>query len=201
MNTSDLVRMMAYCNVAFCSYRSILKRGNQGGALLVFLRDLFQLVFLFKVNKTLDGAQVASIIFDAFLRYIDTDPRIEYNPKPSAPRLKQPMEFSLEHPSGQRIDFTISQQGEARVMTMKKVSSSVPAAGPVVSLEKVVASAWAIPMDILMRLLYRNELMRNNPGRLTRRQMFALLGDSDVRQAAVKMIKLYRGCFRRRKRS
>jgi len=199
METRDLVRMMAYCNVAFCNYRSLLKRDSEGAALLVFLKDLFQLVFLFKVNKTLKSTDVSTIIFDAFTRYIDTHPRIEYVQKPSAAPLKQPLVFSLEHPSGDRIDFVIRQKGELRVMTMRKVSGNTPAPGPVVRLEKVVEMAWAVPMDILMCLLYRNELMRNNPGRLTRRQAFALVADRDVRQAALSFFRLYRSSFRRSK--
>jgi magnesium-protoporphyrin IX monomethyl ester (oxidative) cyclase len=196
METPDLVRMMAYCNVAFCNYRSLLKRDSDGAAVLVFLKDLFQLVFLFKVNKTLKGSDVSTIIFDAFTRYLDTHPRIEYAMKASATPLKQPLVFSLEHPSRERIDFVIRQQGPLRVMTMRKLSGSSNAPGPVVKLEKVVEMAWSVPMDILMRLLYRNELMRNNPGRLTRRQAFALLADRDVRQAAFSFFRLYRGSLR-----
>jgi magnesium-protoporphyrin IX monomethyl ester (oxidative) cyclase len=199
MESADLVRMMAYCNVAFCNYRSLLKRESENAVLIVFLRDLFQLVFLFKVNKTLDGPEVSSIIFEAFERYLSTNPRIEYAPKPSSAPLKQPMVISLEHPSGQRIDFVIRQQGELRVMTMRRVGAGAPAPGPVIRLAEVVEAAWAVSMDILMRMLYRNELMRNNPGRLSRRQALALLADSDVRKAAAKVFRLYRSCLRERK--
>ncbi|NTV02181.1 MAG: radical SAM protein [Chlorobiaceae bacterium] len=199
MSTRDLVRMMAYCNVAFCNYRSLLKRQSEGAALLVFLRDLFQLVFLFKVNKTLDGPEVATIVFEAFERYLATSPQIEYESKPSSGPLRKPMRFSLEHPSGRRIDFMIRQQGGKRLMTMTDAASAQTAPGPVVRLSEVVDAAWSISMDVLMRLLYRNELMRNNPGNKSRRQALALLADRDVRRAVVRAFRLYRGCFRHRK--
>ena len=199
METSDLVRIMAYCNVAFCNYRSVLKRQSEGAALLVFLRDLFQLVFLFKVNKTLDGSEIATIVFDAFDRYLASNPRIEYTPKSSSPPLKQPMYLSLEHPSGKRIDVVINEQGGQRLMSMDKTTVGQAAPGPVVRLAEVVDAANSVSMDILMRMLYRNELMRNNPGRYSRRQAFALVADRDVRRAAARMVRLYRGCFRERK--
>ena len=199
METSDLVRMMAYCNVAFCNYRSLLKRQSEGAALLVFLRDLFQLVFLFKVNKTLDRDQVSTIVFEAFEKYLATRPRIEYTPKPSSAPLKKPLMFSLEHPSGRRVDFTIRQEGAIRTMTLSDATPAQAATGPVIRLAEVVDAAWSISMDILMRLLYRNELMRNNPGRLSRRQAVALIADSEVRRATMQAIQLYRGCFRERK--
>ncbi|NTU68070.1 MAG: B12-binding domain-containing radical SAM protein [Chlorobiaceae bacterium] len=198
METMDLVRMMAYCNVAFCNYRSVLKRQRVGAALLVFLQDLFQLVFLFKVNKTLDGPLVATIVFEAFERYLATNPRIVYEQEFSSPPLSRPMRFSLEHPSGRRVDFTIRQEGDLRVMDMNLAASGEPAPGPVIRLAEVVDAAWSISMDVLMRILYRNELMRNNPGRLSRRQVFALMADRDVRRAVVRAIRLYRGCFMQR---
>jgi len=200
MDSPALVRMMAYCNIAFCNYSSLIKRESERAMLIVFLRDLFQLVFLFKVNKTLDRSSVATIVFDAFTRYLNTNPRIDYVPKPSAPKLEKPMVVSLAHPSGERIDLTVSQEGDLRVMTMKRVSGNTPAKGPVVQLGEVVDAAWSVSMDILMRMLYRNELMRNNPGSFSRRQALALVADGDVRKAAVRVVKVYSSCFRDRKK-
>jgi magnesium-protoporphyrin IX monomethyl ester (oxidative) cyclase len=82
-------------------------------------------------------------------------------------------------------------------MTMKKVSASEPATGPVISLDEVVTAAWSISMDILMRMLYRNELIRNNPG-LTGRQVLALLADRDIRNAGFKLAGLYRSCVQKK---
>jgi magnesium-protoporphyrin IX monomethyl ester (oxidative) cyclase len=65
----------------------------------------------------------------------------------------------------------------------------------VVRLDEVVDAAWTLTMDALMRLLYRNELMRNNP-RQTTRQMLALIGDRDIRKLALRFWRLYRGCYR-----
>ncbi|NTW52339.1 MAG: radical SAM protein [Chlorobiaceae bacterium] len=200
MDTADLVRMLAYCNVAFCNYRSLLKRDSERGVLIVFLRDLFQLVFLLRVNKGLDQKAVSKIIFEAFVRYLETNPRIEYRNSPPPPVLKQPYVVSLEHSSGYRVDCFIQQQGDGRAMTMKKVSSSQPATGPVISLDEVVSAAWSISMDILMRMLYRNELIRNNPG-LTGRQVLALLADRDIRNAGFKLAGLYRSCVQKKNKA
>lgn len=196
MQTSDLVRMMAYCNVAFCDYRSVLKRQSEGAALLVLLRDILQLVFLFRVNKTLSRDEVATIVFEAFDRYLGSRPRIEYSPKPSSRPLREPISFSLEHPSGRRVDCIIRQHDGLRSMSLNESGRGGASAGPVIRLSEVVDAAWSVPMDILMRILYRNELMRNNPGPLGRRQLFALIADRDVRRAAARMARLYRGCFR-----
>lgn len=195
MSNADLVLMMAYCNVAFCNYRSVLKRANERAVLIVFLKDLFQLVFLLRVNKTLDGPAVASIMFEAFQRYVETNPRIEYRPKASSSPLKQPLALSIVRSSGDRIDFVIRQEGELRFMTIRKGTGVNSGSGPVIRLDEVVEAAWSISMDVLMRLLYRNELIRNNPGQ-TSRQVIALFTDRDVRKAALRVIKLYRDCLR-----
>jgi len=178
----------------------VLKRSSERAVLIVFLKDLFQLVFLLRVNKTLDARAVVSIVYEAFLMYLGTNPRIEYRLKSSSETLKQPLVLSIEKASGQRIDFEIRQKDGTRHMTIRKAISDQPGSGPVIRLDEVVDVAWSISMDVLMRLLYRNELMRNNP-KLTRKQVLALLADRDVRKAALKMYRLYRNCFGERKGS
>ncbi|NTU54101.1 MAG: radical SAM protein [Chlorobiaceae bacterium] len=195
MDSIDIVRMMIYCNVAFCNYHSLLKRESNRGVLIAFLKDLFQLVFLLRINKTLDRRMVASIVFEAFERYIDTAPVNEYSRKSALPLLKQPIGVGLAHTSGQRIDFVVSQQGEKRLMDLRQLLADQTSAFPVVRLEEVVDLVWTFSMDILMRILYRNELWRNNPN-FAARQVMALFADSDVRQVGSRLLKLYRGCFR-----
>lgn len=81
------------------------------------------------------------------------------------------------------------------MLKLRKVAASEPAPFPAVSLDEVVDAAFSLSMDALMRLLYRNELMRNNP-RLTPRQVLALFADRDIRQVAMRFWRLYRGCFK-----
>jgi magnesium-protoporphyrin IX monomethyl ester (oxidative) cyclase len=195
MENRDIVRMMLYCNVAFCDYRTLLKRDNSRNVLLAFLKDLFQLVFLLKINKTLDRKEAAQILFEAFELWLATDPSHEYTKTPPPLPLKEPTGVCLAHSSGQRIDFLIRQDGGKRVLTVRKAPSSESTSFPVVSLDAVVDAAWMLTMDDLMRLLYRNELMRNNP-RLTSRQVLALVGDGDIRRMALRFYRLYRGCYR-----
>jgi magnesium-protoporphyrin IX monomethyl ester (oxidative) cyclase len=194
MENRDIIAMMVYCNVAFCDYRTLLKRNDNRGVLLAFLKDLFQLVFLLRINKNLDRQEAASIVFEAFDRYLGTAPQNEFTRKPPPKPLHHPTGLCFAH-GGQRIDFVISQQGDQRTMEMRKVPSSQPPAFPVVRLDEVVDVVWSFSMDVLMRILYRNELIRNNPG-LTVRQLLALLTDRDVRKVVARLVKLYRGCFR-----
>jgi magnesium-protoporphyrin IX monomethyl ester (oxidative) cyclase len=196
MENRDIMRMMVYCNVAFCDYRSVLKRDDNRGVLLTFLKDLFQLVFLLKINKTLDRKEASQILFEAFELWLGTSPALDYAKTPPPPPLKQPTGVCLAHTaSGQRIDFVVEQAGGRRVLKLRKVASSEPTTFPVVSLDEVVDAAFSLSMDALMRLLYRNELMRNNP-RLTGRQVLALLVDRDIRKVAMRFWRLYRGCLR-----
>jgi magnesium-protoporphyrin IX monomethyl ester (oxidative) cyclase len=192
MENRDIMRMMVYCNVAFCDYRSVLKRDDNRGVLLTFLKDLFQLVFLLKINKTLDRNEAARILFEAFELWLGTSPALDYA-KAKTP-LRQPTGVSLSHAaSGQRIDFIVEQEGNRRVLKLHKVPAGESAKFPVVGLDEVVDAAFSLSMDALMRLLYRNELMRNNP-RLTARQLLALVGDGEIRKLAMRFWRLYRGC-------
>jgi magnesium-protoporphyrin IX monomethyl ester (oxidative) cyclase len=196
MENRDIMRMMVYCNVAFCDYRSVLKRDDNRGVLLAFLKDMFQLVFLLKVNKTLDRKEASQIVFEAFELWLGTNPVLDYTKTPHPAPLRQPTGVCLLHKaSEERLDFVVEQADDRRVLKLRKVASSEPTELPVVHLEEVVDAAFSLSMDALMRLLYRNELMRNNP-RLTVRQVLALLGDRDIRQVAMRFWRLYRGCFR-----
>jgi magnesium-protoporphyrin IX monomethyl ester (oxidative) cyclase len=198
MESSDLVAMMAYCNVAFCDYRSVLKRSNDRAALLVFLRDLFQLLLLLRVNKTIDPARAACVVFEAFERMLENAPRIEYRTKPGSPSLRAPTGLSLALDGEGRIDCVVTESGGIRSMALRRGGASLAAPGPVIRLDRAADAAWSITMDALMRLLYRNELMRNNPAR-KRSQAFALLGDREIRRAASRFARLYLGCFLERK--
>lgn len=194
MESADIVRMMVYCNVAFCNYRSLLKRENSRGVLVAFLKDLFQLLFLLRINRNIDRGTAASIVFEAFDRYLGTAPVNEYRCSPPLHPLTKPIGTALQHVSGQRIDFVISQQGDARVMDMRMVPASQHSAFPVVPLDKVIDIVWSYSMDILMRILYRNELMRNN-SHLVYRQFLALFADRDVRRIAARLARLYFSCI------
>ena len=198
MDTSVLVKMMAYCNVAFCSYRSMLKRENERGVLIVFLQDLFQLAFLMRVNSSLDKSEIGDAMFEAFLRFNDTNPHIEWPCESSTVRLKDPMIVGVERLSGDRIEFVVEQEGDRRVMSLKRCRAADPYRGPVVQLEKLIDAACSFSMDTLMRLLYRNELIRNNPSAIAG-QVLGTISDGEIRRAALTLVLLYRSCFSKKR--
>jgi len=64
--------------------------------------------------------------------------------------------------------------------------------GPEVRLDKLIDCACSISMDKLMSVLYRNEWMRNNPGKMTG-QLLTILADPEVLRVAARIIALYMG--------
>lgn len=196
MDTPALVRMLVYCNVAFCSYRSMLKREGERGALIVFLQELFQLAFLVRVNKTVGQQGIVDTVFDAFLLYQGTHPTIEYRPEKTSQKLKRAVVVRIQHSPGRAVDCVIEQKDDRRTMTLLARLDGTPPSGPVIRLDELVGAAMSVSMDTLMHILCRNELARNNPGSAVG-QFLALLRDRDVRQAAGRLITVYRNCFQK----
>jgi magnesium-protoporphyrin IX monomethyl ester (oxidative) cyclase len=194
MDTPTLITMMAYCNVAFCNYSSVIKRNSARSVLIAMMKDLFQLCFLLQVNKNLSDEKIMDIVFDAFLRYINTKPVIEYQGKASSKKLSQPIVVNLQHSPGRSIDFVIEQHGNKRVLSLIRRFEGSASSGPVIRLDKLVAASGSVSMDSLMRLLYRNELIRNNPDKMTG-QLMSMLSDSDAWSISRKLMSLYAGSF------
>ncbi len=194
MNTRTLIAMLAYCNVAFNRYRSVMKRSTSGDFLLSFLIDLFQLTWLMCVNKTLSREEITDIVFNALLRFHEHEGgRIEQSASTARTRLPHPVSLRLRHTSGQTIDFKLEECGQTRVLTLtsRHAGEPLPAlSGPEIRLDKVVACASSISMDKLMSLLFRNEWIRNNPGRMTT-QLLEVLLDTEVLRFAASIITLY----------
>jgi anaerobic magnesium-protoporphyrin IX monomethyl ester cyclase len=191
MNTATLIRMLAYCNIAFNDFRSVLKRNSRAGALIALMRDLIQVCFLMQANKDLKPEEVSNLIFEACLEFIDRNPIIEYLGKSSDKKLRKSLPIRLQHSKGKAIDFTISQKGEKRVLSLSKRFDNAPVEGPIIQLDNLVAAAASISMDALMKLLCHNELVRNNPSKMTG-LIASILTDKDARAIARKLIKLYR---------
>jgi anaerobic magnesium-protoporphyrin IX monomethyl ester cyclase len=164
MSTPMILEMMVYCNVAFCNYRSVIKRKTSGGMLTAMLKDLFQLCFLLRVNKTLDDDAILDVLFKAFLRYAAENPVITWQCRPGDKKLQRPMVISLQRFSDEAFDFIVEQNDDTRVLSIVRRGPGAIPADAVVQLDKVVKASGVISMDQLMGLLYRNELLRNNPG-------------------------------------
>ncbi len=196
MDTPTLVQMMVYCNVAFCNYRSVLKRNSAGGMVIAMLKDLFQLCFLMRVNKTLTDREILDTVFDAFLRYADTKPVVGYRSRLSDKKLKGPVVVSVQRSPSEAVDFMLEQKGESRSLSIFRRSETANRADAAVRLDEVVAASGSLSMDSLMRLLYRNELLRNNPGSMAG-QLFSISTDPVFWRVFRRLYTLYTGSFRK----
>jgi magnesium-protoporphyrin IX monomethyl ester (oxidative) cyclase len=135
MSTARLMTMMVYCYVAFFSYRSMMLQKNERGMLIIFLRDLYQFVFLALVNRSLGKQEIESTICEAYECFADREPDIRY---PSAKPLKHPLSLFLEASGNRRIEFRITQDGDMRVLSIRRAAGNTQGNGPVVSLEAMV---------------------------------------------------------------
>ena len=195
MDSQTLVAMLVYCNVAFNSYKSAMKRNSTNAVLLSFMIDLFQLSWLMRVNKNLTNKAISDLLFNALLRFLDhKQGEVEQPAAAKCKPLQQPIHLRISHTSGKSIDYTLSERAGNRVLTMTAQNSSQPFAGPEIRLDQLVESACSVPMDKLMGVLYRNEWLRNNPGRTTS-MLFPILKDLEILGFAAKLIKLFLGSY------
>ena len=74
----------------------------------------------------------------------------------------------------------------------------IPISGPEIGLDKLVECACSLSMETLMSALYRNEWLRNNPGRLTG-QILSILADQEILRFGGRLAALYLGTWRKNK--
>ena len=200
MDSGTLVAMLAYCNIAFNRYRSVMKRNSPKELLLNFLIDLFQLCFLMCINKNVTNAQITDIIYNALQMLLEHEHgSIEQPALPSCKPLPQPLTLRIRRSPAKSITFTLSAKGANRVLTMAAQQDGKPLpaiTGPEIKLDKLVDCACSLSMDTLMSALYRNEWLRNNPGRITG-QILTLLTDPQILRFGGKLVALYIGTFRK----
>lgn len=194
MSNARLMTMMLYCYVAFFNYRTMMQEESERGILRIFLRDFCQFVFLTLVNRSLTTQEIESTIYEAYERFASTEPRIDY---PSGRRLKEPVSVFLEESGGRCIEFRMTQEADRRALTIREVSGSVPGVGPVVNIRAAVEATVSVSAEVVMRFLYRKELMRYNSS-VKPCQVLALAADRDIRRAVVAFYRLYRACARRK---
>lgn len=193
MDRQKLVSMLAYCNAAFNGYRSVMKRNTSNELLLNFMIDLFQFCFLLRVNKNLSHAEIGNVLYNALLQFLDhSNGKLEMPAPTSTKRLPKPLTLRLRHSKERCIDYSLDEEGSNRVLTMiSHEGRRTPSpGGPEVRLDKLIECACAISMDKLMSVLYRNEWMRNNPGKMTG-QLVSILADPEVLRVAARIIALY----------
>jgi magnesium-protoporphyrin IX monomethyl ester (oxidative) cyclase len=191
MDSDTLIAMLAYCNVAFNRYKSAMKRNSTNAVLLNFMIDLFQLTWLMRVNKNLSSKEISDLLFNALLRLLDHEHGVVEQPvTKKCKTLQQPLSLRILHSSDKSIDFQLSERAGNRVLTMHADQNKQPFQGPEIRLDELVQCACAVSMDKLMSVLYRNEWIRNNPGRMTG-LMFSLIADREVLGFTAKLAKLF----------
>jgi anaerobic magnesium-protoporphyrin IX monomethyl ester cyclase len=199
MDGDTLVAMLAYCNAAFNSYRSVMKRNSTREVLLNFMVDLFQLCFLMRVNKNLTSQQITDLIFNALQRLLDNEQgEIEQPALPSCKRLQKPLTLRIRHSPGKSITFILHERDGNRTLKMTPQNSAAISliSGPEIRLNQLVDCACSLSMDTLMSALYRNEWMRNNPGRVTG-QLLSILADREILRFGSKLAALFISTYRK----
>ena len=194
MNSDTLVAMLAYCNVAFNGYRSLMKRNNMNALLLNFMLDLFQLTFLLRVNKNISEQAIIDLLFNALQLFLEEKKGIVLQTDMKYKKqLQHPLHLRLEHPSGKSIDFTLSEHNSRRELTMQHNASNMeplPVGSRCIKLGTLVACACSISMDSLMTALYQNEWAHNNPKRITA-PLLSLLTDRSLQHFGRNVALLY----------
>ena len=197
MDSNTLIAMLVYCNVAFNRYKSAMKRNSTNAVLISFMIDLFQLTWVMRVNKNLSNSQISELLFNALLRLLDHDHGVVEQPvTPKCKPLEKPILLRIRHSSGKSIDFSLTQRDGKRVLTMAVQQNNQPHKGPEIRLEEVVERACDVSMDKLMGVLYRNEWLRNNPGRMTG-LLLSILTDREVLGFAGRLGLLFLGTYRK----
>ncbi len=200
MDSNKLVAMLAYCNAAFNGYRSVMKRNTTNALLLNFMIDLFQFCFLLRVNKNLSLAEIRERLFSALLQFHEHEHgSVQMVAPSSCKRLEKPLTVRLRNSAERSIDFVLDERDGNRVLSMREQHDGILFTGPVIRLDELVECACALSMDKLMSVLYRNEWLRNNPGKMTG-QILSLLADREVLGVAAKIVALYLRTFRKSKK-
>jgi len=167
---------------------------------LSFMIDLFQLCFLLRINKNNSNEQIRDLLFNALQLFLEQkNGEVEQPAAASCKPLAEPLHVRILHSPAKCIDFTLSERNGNRVLTMtlrQNGSSLPPVTGPEIRLDKLVASACAVSMDKLMSVLYRNEWLRNNPGRITG-QILSILADREVLHFGGKLASLFLSAYRK----
>jgi magnesium-protoporphyrin IX monomethyl ester (oxidative) cyclase len=191
MDNDALIAMLAYCHVAFNGYHSVMKRNSTIALLTNFMKELFQLSFLLRINKNNSNAQISDLLFNAMQLFLDQKKgEVEQPAAASCRPLPHPLHLRIRHSPGKSIDFALNARNGNRVLTMTRQQNDMPFSGPEIRLDQLVECACSISMDKLMSVLCINEWSRNNPGRITA-QLLSLFADREILSATGKLVMLF----------
>jgi magnesium-protoporphyrin IX monomethyl ester (oxidative) cyclase len=201
MDALTIVKIMAYCTIAFSGYRSVLRRNSKHGILADLLSRLFSFISIMKVNKSLTENEVRNSLFDAFLMYQEKNPVIESEDNSfSKKQWMETIVISLEHSPGKAIDFVFEQHGIRRNMSIVKRDSEIPTPNAVISLDDLIAFSRAVSIDWMIKVFFTGEILKNNPHLLLNsarfvRQLSRLLADRDLWRISRSAVLLYSGAL------
>lgn len=201
MDALTIVKMMAYCIIAFSGYRSVLRRNSKHGILTDLLSRLFSFISIMKVNKSLPENEVRNSIFDAFLMYQGGGAVIESEDNSfSKKQWKDTIVISLEHSPGKAIDFVFEQHGIRRSLSIVKRNSERSKPDAVISLDDLIAFSWSVSIDWMINVFFTGEILKNNPNMMLKstgfiRQMLRLLSDRELWRISRSAVLLYSGAL------
>ncbi|MBL6955793.1 MAG: B12-binding domain-containing radical SAM protein [Chlorobium phaeobacteroides] len=193
MGSSDISSMMVYCDIAFATLDSMLRRNRERDVLLVLLKDIFRNVLILGGNKVLDADEISEIVFNAFLRFAGKAGGVvvEKTLPPSVAPLREPCVVTLRASDGKSIDITLRQREDRREVTMFAMSGrKTTGRHPVIDLDILIRFVSSLKGDMLMEILYRFELLRYNPGKRYA-VFFSLLRKPEMVFQAGKMAALF----------
>jgi len=201
MDPLTIVKMMAYCTIAFSGYRSVLAKNSKHGILSDLLSRLFLFCIMMKVNKTLTENDVRNSLFDAFLMYQEKNPVIESeNNSFSKKQWKETIIIRLEHSPEKAINFVFEQNGSRRSLSIVKRDSENSPPNAVISLDDLIVFSRSVSIDWMINVMCTGEILKNNPNLMlnsTRfiRNILELFADRELWRTFRSLVLLYSGAL------
>lgn len=182
MGPAEISAMMVYCDLAFATFDSLLRRKRNRDMLLVLLKDIFRNVLILGGNKSLDADEIREIVFNSLLRFAGRADGvvIEAPVPPASATLSHPCVVTLRSAGTKAVDIVLLQaEGKRRLVVSETDGRETRGRHPVIDLQRLACFARSLKGDLLMEILYRAEFLRNNPGK-KRTVLTAFLRDPEL---------------------
>ncbi len=202
MDALTIVKMMAYCAIAFSGYRSVLRKNSKNGILTDMLSRLFSFISIMKVNKSLTENEIRNSLFDAFLMYQEKNPVIELEDNSfSKKQWMKTIVITLKHSPGKAVDFVFEQHGIRRSMSIVKQYSEISTPNIVISLDDLIAFSRSVSIDWMIKVFFTAEILKNNSNLMLNsarfvRQFSLFIADRELWRISRSALRLYSGALK-----